>query len=250
MQGYPETGEYVIATVRKIMPYGAFCGLDEYSDVEAFLHISEVSSGWVKNIREHVKEGQKIVALISNVDPSKRQIDLSLKRVGDGDRKRKLESYQMGKRAEKWFERAALKLKKNPKESFKEIGELLIHEYGDLYTAFDGIRQGIVKEKVPPAWAQAIKEIADAEIKQKEVKVRAMLKLQSNDGDGVEKVKAALNGVLKHGKGISVRYLGAPNYYVDITAGNYKDAEKTLAKITAQMEKEKGVDFALEKQKE
>ncbi|MFH1199436.1 MAG: translation initiation factor IF-2 subunit alpha [Candidatus Micrarchaeota archaeon] len=250
MAGYPESGEYVIATVKKMMPYGAFCSLDEYGDLEAFLHISEVSSGWVKNIREFVKEGQKIVALISNVDESKRQIDLSLKRVSDSDRKRKLESFQQSKRAEKWLERAAIKLNRNPKDSLKEIGDMLTAEYGDIYTAFDAIRQGIVKEKVPPAWVGAIKEIAAAEIKQKEVRVRAKLRLQCNAENGVEVVKAALTNIEKAGKGVSVHYLGAPNYYFDITAGNFKDAEKTLSKIELQLGKEKGIDFAVEKQKD
>ncbi len=250
MEGYPETGEFVIVTVKKIMPYGAFCGLDEYGGLEAFLHISEVSSGWVKNIREYVKEGQKTVAVISNVDLSKRQIDLSLKRVSESDKKRKLESFQMEKRAEKWFERAALKLKKNPRDSYREIGELLVKEYGDLYTAFDSIRQGDAKAKISPAWLQAIKEIAEAEIKQKSVKMRASLKLQSNARNGVELVKAALADVSKAGKGVGVHYLGAPNYYVDITADNYKDAEKTLSKIEAQLGREKGVEFELQKQKE
>ena len=250
MEGYPETGEFVIVTVKKLMPYGAFCSLDEYDSLEAFLHISEVSSGWVKNIREYVKEGQKTVAVISNVDVQKRQIDLSLKRVSESDKKRKLESFQMEKRAEKWFERAALKLKKNPKDSLKEIGEPLVKEYGDLYTAFDSIRQGDAKAQIPPAWLQAIKEIAETEIKQKSVKMRASLKLQSNDSDGVEKVKSALKNVGKAGKGVSVHYLGAPNYFIDIEAANYKDAEKTLSKIEAQMAKEKGVEFSMEKQKE
>lgn len=250
MDEYPETGEFVVVTVKKIMPYGAFCALDEYGGLEAFLHISEVSSGWVKNIREFVKEGQKTVALISNVDLQKRQIDLSLKRVSESDRKRKLESFQMEKRAEKWFERAAMKLKKNPRDSFREIGELLVKEYGDLYAAFDSIRQGDARAKIPAAWLQAIKEIAEAEIKQKQVKVRASLKLQSNDSDGVEKVKAALKDVLKTGRGVSVHYLGAPNYYVDVVADNYKEAEKTLARIEAGLGREKGVEFSLEKQKE
>ena len=39
---------------------------------EAFIHISEVSSGWVKNIRDYVRENQKIVARVLRVNPKKR----------------------------------------------------------------------------------------------------------------------------------------------------------------------------------
>ncbi|MFH1448366.1 MAG: S1 RNA-binding domain-containing protein, partial [Candidatus Micrarchaeota archaeon] len=59
MMETPEKDELVIATIRKIFPYGAFCSLDEYDNKEAFVHISEVASRWVKNIHEFLKENQK-----------------------------------------------------------------------------------------------------------------------------------------------------------------------------------------------
>ena len=42
-ENMPEQDELVLSTVKKIMPYGAFCTLDEYSNREAFVHISEVA---------------------------------------------------------------------------------------------------------------------------------------------------------------------------------------------------------------
>ncbi len=57
----PEPWELVLATVARIVPYGAYLTLDEYGDAEGLLHISEISSRWVKNIRDHVKEGEKTV---------------------------------------------------------------------------------------------------------------------------------------------------------------------------------------------
>jgi translation initiation factor 2 alpha subunit (eIF-2alpha) len=53
----PEPGELVVSTVKKIAPYGAYVALDEFNDTEGLLHISEISSRWVKNIRDHVREG-------------------------------------------------------------------------------------------------------------------------------------------------------------------------------------------------
>ncbi|MDK2914747.1 MAG: translation initiation factor 2 subunit 1 [Thermococcaceae archaeon] len=88
---YPEEGEFVVATVKNIHPYGAFLKLDEYPGKEGFMHISEVAPTWVKNIRDYLKEGQKIVAKVIRVDPSKGHIDLSLKRVNQQQRKAKLQ---------------------------------------------------------------------------------------------------------------------------------------------------------------
>ena len=43
------------------MPYGAFCTLPEYKDLEAFLHVSEVAPRWIKNIHDFISEGQRYV---------------------------------------------------------------------------------------------------------------------------------------------------------------------------------------------
>ena len=63
-QEWPNEGELIVGTVYKVVNYGAFANLEEYTGKEAFIHISEVSSGWVKNIRDHVRENQKIVARV------------------------------------------------------------------------------------------------------------------------------------------------------------------------------------------
>ena len=45
---YPEEGELVVGTVTSIRNFGAFVTLDEYNGREAFIHLSEVATGWVK----------------------------------------------------------------------------------------------------------------------------------------------------------------------------------------------------------
>ncbi len=79
-QEWPDEGELIIGTVYKVLNYGAFAKLEEYHGKEAFIHISEVSSGWVKNIRDHVRENQKIVCRVLRVNPKKGHVDASLKK--------------------------------------------------------------------------------------------------------------------------------------------------------------------------
>jgi len=234
MQQYPEAGEFVLGTIKKVVPYGAFVFLDEYG-ADAFLHISEVSSGWVRNIREHVKEGQKIVVLVTRVDAEKQQVDVSLKKVSEADRKRKLESYQLNKRAEKLLERVAVKLGKTVQQARKEAGDPLAQEFGDLYSAFEALAAGEQpRSKVPAAWLDAAREVAKAEIRERFVAERGVLKLKSFAGDGVLQVKAVLAAIEKISSGktrVAIRYIGAPVYYVDVQAPDPKTLGKTMAKI-------------------
>jgi len=246
---YPELEEFVLATVRKIMPFGAVCSLEEYGGTEAFIHISEVSSGWIRNIREHFKEGQLIVAKVIHIDTEKRQIDLSLKRVSEVEKKRKLEMHQQEKRAAKLLERAASKAGKTMRQALIEIGEPLEKEYGTLFAAFEALASGEEpKTKIPKTWIQVLREVAQQEIKPKKVRLRAKLSLQSFAPEGLEKIKSILEKISKELPNSELRYVGAPNYFVDITAGDFKTAEKELAKAQKILDATAGeVEFTLEK---
>ena len=70
---WPEIGYVVIATVKRVESYGAYVGLDEFGEKEGLLHISEISSRWVRNIRNHVRPGQKVVLQVLRTDQSKEQ---------------------------------------------------------------------------------------------------------------------------------------------------------------------------------
>src|SRR5271157_4142553 len=87
------------------MPHGAYCNIIEYK-VDAYLPIGEIASGWIKNIHERIKEGQRDVAKVVFVDPSRRAIDVSLKKVSTKEKKAKVTEYTLEKRAEKFFVQA------------------------------------------------------------------------------------------------------------------------------------------------
>src|SRR5208283_5552594 len=107
----PSHGSLVIAVVSKITNFGAYCKLIEYGDTEAFLPIREVSSGWIKNIREYIHDGQKLVCYVHGVDKEKGTIDISLKRVSPKDSKDKIRSYNLEKRLNALFSQTIKKEK-------------------------------------------------------------------------------------------------------------------------------------------
>lgn len=231
---FPEKDEFVIATVKKIFPYGAFCTLEEYDNAEAFIHVSQVASRWVKNIHEFLKEGQKIVAKVQRVIPEKMQIDISLSGVSETDKKRKVESYRKEKRAEKLLEQAAKKLGKSKEEAWKEAGEPLAEAFGDLYSALENIsldKASLGKVNLSKGWADAISEIASDNIKSKEVSVSGTLTLACPGESGIDAIKSALQYAVREGG--SVLYLGAPHYLLSVQAPDYKSAEKRLESVAS-----------------
>ncbi len=73
-----DVGDTVTATVSNIEPYGAFVDLGE--DLEAFLHVSEVS--WDKNVKhpkDYITVGEEINVEIIEIDNEKRRLRVSLK---------------------------------------------------------------------------------------------------------------------------------------------------------------------------
>ena len=79
-EGFPEEDELVMCTVTQVQFHSVFVTLDEY-DKGGMIHISEVSPGRIRNIRDFVREGKKIVCKVLRVNEEKGHIDLSLRRV-------------------------------------------------------------------------------------------------------------------------------------------------------------------------
>ena len=160
---YPEEGELVVGTVTSIRNFGAFVKLDEYADREAFIHLSEVAAGWVKYIRDHIREGQKIVARVLRIDTSKNQIDLSLKRINDHQRREKIQAWKNEQRAMRLIEQVAQALSKTADEAVEQFGPVLIERYSSLFAAFEVASADparFTKENEKAAWTTAFLKVA------------------------------------------------------------------------------------------
>ena len=59
LTGGPQEGELVVVTVKTVKQNGCYVDFDEFKDIEGFIFIGEIASGWVKNIRGFVREGQR-----------------------------------------------------------------------------------------------------------------------------------------------------------------------------------------------
>jgi small subunit ribosomal protein S1 len=72
-----DKGSVVEGKVKSLDAKGAVIGLD--GDVEGYLRASEVSRDRVEDIRQHLKEGDTVSAMIINIDRKNRTINLSIK---------------------------------------------------------------------------------------------------------------------------------------------------------------------------
>ena len=91
---YP-VGKRVEGKVVSIVDYGAFVVLEE--GVEGLIHVSEMS--WtkkVKNPRSILEVGQEVEIVVSEVDPEKRRLSLSLRATEPNPWEQVAESYSVG----------------------------------------------------------------------------------------------------------------------------------------------------------
>ena len=79
-----DKGAIVSGTVRSLDAKGAVIALGG-GEVEGYLRASEVSRDRVEDIRQHLREGDKVTAMIINVDRKNRGINLSIKQKDQAD---------------------------------------------------------------------------------------------------------------------------------------------------------------------
>jgi len=235
---WPEEGDLVIATVKTITDYGAYVTLDEYKK-EGLLHLSEVSSGWVRNIRNFVREGQKFVLKVLRVDTEKGHIDLSLRRVTKRERKEKILSWKKERKGDSLLRTASEELKISSQEIYEKVGALLEKEFGGIYeglekTAREGI-EVLLKIGIPEKYATVMEKITKEKIKVPMVKVKGILSLQCPRPRGVNLIRDSLLSTQKveaKGAKIQVYVIAPPRYRIVASAADYKEAEEILDKAT------------------
>ena len=236
-QEWPEAGDLVIATVETVTDYGAYVKLDEF-EKKGLLHVSEISSSWIRNIRDFVREGQKVVLKVLRVDPEKGHIDLSLRRVTKREKIEKVMSWKKERKAEALMRSVAEKTGLSLAEVYEKAGVLMGREFG-LYEGFEkAVREGaevLSKIGVPEQIAGAIVEVGQERIHVPMVKVKGTVELRCMKPSGVKIIKEAFVNAKKNEKlgNAKVRFyvVAAPKYSVEIMAEDYKRAEETFQKV-------------------
>ena len=241
---WPEVGYIVIATVLKVESYGAYVRLDEYGEKEGLLHISEISSRWVRNIRNHVRQNQKVVLQVMRTDPAKGQVDLSLRRVSRDDKRKKLEEWKKARKAETLLSQAATQLGVELLDLYESDGSKLVERYGSLYGGLEAASknglEALAEVGITGETAETLSEISKDKIVISQVTIQSLIQMTSLSNEGVEDIRKAFidAGVVaeEHDATIKITTKGAPKYRIDLMADDYKTAEFAMDKTITSIE--------------
>ncbi len=236
---FPEEGEIVLCTVKKILPNSVFVALDEYKDREGIVHISEIAPGRIRTIRDFVAEGKKIVCKILRVNRERNQLDLSLRRVTVSMQIAKSTEIKLEQKAEKLLEYVAQQNKTTVEALHKQIGEKLIKTFGSLNAAFnEALIQGekvLVSAGVDAGLAKKLTELIQTRMKPAEVEVTATVELKIRAANGVDIIKQVIKKTKDYARTkkheLLFKYLGAPRYSMTLKAIDYKTADIALRDI-------------------
>lgn len=248
----PYVGELVIARIEKVQQFNAHCRLIEYGDLDAFIPIREVSSGWIKNIHEFIHTGQIVVCKVIFIDNQKGTIDVSIKKVNSKDSKDKLNTYNLEKRLFALFQQAMKEAKVSPKEQKDEYNKYILATFNS-FTRFikdaNDKAPSFDEAKLPKKLKETLARLIEASKKEGEHKVSYLLTLSVyNTQNGIGQIRQLLSDM--EASHVEVDYIGAPRYRLTAEGPDYIAAEQYIQDATKLLkEKLKDGRFSIEKEK-
>ncbi len=234
-RGLPEPGEIVVSTVREITSHGIYVNLDQYDGMNGFLHVSEISTGWVRNIERVAKPQQKLVLKVIRADRIRKEIDLSLRQVTNEERRAKVIDWKREEKAIAIMNAVKKKMEFDDEKLRSYVGALE-EQFGSLYEALEAAakkgEKALAPLNLPHDVAETIAESAAEKIVPPKYEIGALVEVSSRAPDGIEQVKKTLLAASNSSSAeIRITYAGAPRYRVRITADDYKQAEKVLDSV-------------------
>jgi len=214
----------------------------------AYMHVSEIANYWIKNIRDHIREGQKHVVKVLKID--KGMAWVSKRRVSGQEAKQKLTEWKRSNKAEGLLNMVAEKLKVTLDDVYEKMGFQLDETYGgDLWAAFEDIKeQGIdaimdldFVEKVDESWLKELEAIVKQNVEIPVVTIVGEFDLTSYEPNGVDLIKEAIEsgetvkGPKEAMAELRFQVIAPPRYRVEVEAPDYQTAEGLLKKVEAKV---------------
>ncbi len=230
-----EEGYIVLGTVERIAGETVFVDIGKYG--KGTIITSEVSPGRIRNLRDYVVPGKKIVCKV--LGTGGKNIHLSLRRVSAKEKDKVMREYERKK--------SSIKILQNilGKEKGQEIAENIDKEEGDIYQFTQKCKEeGELLEKyVKKEESGKILKILEKR-KEKQVEVKGKFDLSTHQKNGLEIIKKILGPYEEN-----IYYQSAGKYIVKVKAKDYKKANKKRDEIINSIKeevREKDIDFEIE----
>ncbi len=237
-QGFPNEGEITICTVKRIQRTTVFVTLDEYENRDGIIHISEISPGRIRTIRDFVKEGKKIVCKVLRKNERYGNLDLSLRRVTTGQRLNKIKELKLEEKCEKIIDSVAKQLKIDGDKLYDLVRTKVMESYETIGFGFQQVAEGetnLASLGIDKKSADALESVIKTRLKPQEVKVLREFQLTCPTKDGIEVIKKSLQKgemfAKKQSYDAQVSYISAPRYSVTLTTAEPKKAEEQTNEI-------------------
>jgi len=263
---FPKEGEFIVGRVVDVQHQYVYVELIDYSGLPSeplargMIHISEISSRWIKNIRNFARIGQRIVCRVLRVDPEKGHVDLSLRRVNSAQKEIRLKEWKYGLKYENLlqFLTEVEGINMNLDEVYQAIGWPVMDQFDSYQETIEALKESGKEilsslKDVPEETKKQFLKIIDENVEISTVNIVGKLKLINTDGDGIEKIKETLGDVIKiienpkETRKLNISYLGAPFYRLEVISKDYLDAENILSEAIEILEaKEKQYNNSFE----
>ncbi len=232
--GLPEEGEILLCEVTNIHYHSVFVKILEYG-IDGMIHISEISPGRIRNIRDYVKEGKYIVCKVIRVNHEKRHVDLSLRRVNERERIQKNSQIKQEQRAEKLVIDAAKELGMNEKELYSEITSELFKDYDWLHEAFLDYVEGkldLNKYNLDKKILDVLAGMIKKHIKPPLAVINGEFLIKTYKSNGAVLIRDAFKELYENVSGnYKIKYEGGGKYNFEITGKDYKICESILKQM-------------------
>ncbi len=244
---FPREGEFVVAKVTEVQKQYVYVNLIDYEgsdydeNARGMIHISEISSRWIKNIRNFVRIGQRVVLRVLRVDADKGHVDLSLRRVNSAQKENRIKEWKYALKYENLLQfltetkeiditiDKAYELIGFPARelfySYQETIESLKENGEEILSELDGITDDIKK---------ALLKIIEENVSISTVRISGRVKLSFTSENGIKQIKESLLEALKvieqkETRNININYIAAPFYRLEVVSKDYLDAENILS---------------------
>jgi translation initiation factor 2 subunit 1 len=250
--GFPGEGEIVICIVKKIQKTTVFVELEEYQHKEGIIHISEISPGRIRTIRDYVREGKKIVCKVLRKNERYGNLDLSLRRVTTGQKLQKLKETKLNEKCIKIIESAAKQLKLDFEKTYEGLNKSILENYENISEAFQEVAEAedisLQNIGIEKKLADILEKIIRTRLKPKEIKSMNELSITCPTSTGIESIKKSLKKAIAFAKdkeyNLKITYISAPRYSLLVTASDPKavesQTEEIIELLKSEIQKEKG----------